>query len=145
MSDLICSDGMLLNTVMLVARVIQSGAEASWHCRKHVTYRVSSDFCATLYNADIQNSSRVLRSPQIFNPDKRVLSRNWPQPIRCTSFPIHDLLMRTNNAVRSIIRSIKDAERSHASHSQHRIPSMTWSRLLSFYVRRHAELRLLHA
>jgi len=29
LSDLIYSDGMLLNTLMLVARVIQGGAEAS--------------------------------------------------------------------------------------------------------------------
>ena len=29
MSDIIYSDGMLLNTLMLVARVIQGGAEAS--------------------------------------------------------------------------------------------------------------------
>jgi len=63
MSDLIYSDGMLLNTLMLFARVIQSGAEATWNCRKYVTYRVSSDFCATLYNEYIQNSSWVLRSP----------------------------------------------------------------------------------
>ena len=58
-SDLIYSDGMLLNTLMLLARVIQGGAEASWHCKKHVTYRALSSFCATLYNEYIQNSSSV--------------------------------------------------------------------------------------